>query len=98
MENPYQSPNALVSDGAVAPPQGYWALWKRGWWFWLLMICFNFGLAIVFFPLAMLTAQNPTLYALLAIAVGLSLGPIYGGWLYNKFAASTHGPVKPTTG
>jgi len=98
--NPYQSPAAPVGDaaGTASASQGYMALWKRGWWFWLLMLCFNIGLGVLFVPLAMLTAQRPTLYFVLAVAIGLILGPLYGGWLYNKFASSTHGPARPPAG
>jgi hypothetical protein len=76
----------------------YWAWWKRGWWFQLLVLIFNLALAVLILPLAFLLSEAPGLFYLAGAAVGLFVTIPFGGWLYDKFSSRTHSSSSSPTG
>jgi hypothetical protein len=67
----------------------YWALWKRGWWAWLLMLCMNLSFAVFVIPLAAAFHDNLHAYWVSAAAVWCVIGAPVWGWIFEWFAGAS---------
>ena len=73
----------------------YWSFWRRGWWAWLFMLCFNLTAALLILPVAFLSDGNGFAYWLGALAVALIILIPIGGWFFEVFAANSLRLVAP---
>ena len=67
----------------------YWIFWRRGWWAWLFMLCFNVTAALLFLPVAFLTDASGPAYWLGGLAVALFIVIPIVGWFFEVFAANS---------
>ncbi len=67
----------------------YWALWKRGWWAWLLLLCMNLSFAVFVVPLAAVFHDSVLAYGVSVAAVWLVVGAPLWGWIFEMFAGAS---------
>ena len=96
MSNPYEAPRAALAESAPSNsttlqsvPASYWAFWKRGWWAWLMMTLINFGIALLFLPVALALADKPAAYWTGCAVVALTVAAPLTGWVFEAFASGS---------